>query len=258
MDSLVEYSQYLALKGQNIGLTTFDGHTLSPKEANLKDEIKRVCQQIILKLQNCETIDIAALTDSYTMLYMIGFRSMPDLSFVEKQRNRLFDCWMSGDRTIEESQLYGMMISAVPNPSAIMPKVQREAFFNIQGQWINTLSKHNSFPEVDTYERYQRLALLMRDRNISCISGNPKSAKKKWYEQNKIVNISTISSKILKSYRLFITSLFPDVLPISKMMNQDNAVLNELIARRDLSAYEHDTFKLALDYNLSFLKSSAS
>lgn len=139
-----------------------------------------------------------------------------------------------------------------------MPKSQSEAFFNIQEQWINSLNEHNSFPDVDSYERYQRLALLMRDHNISCINGNPKSVKKKWYEQNKIANLSTISSNILKSYRLFITSLFPDVLPIFKMMVQDNAVLNELIARRDLSTYERDTFKLALNHNLGFQKYSAS
>lgn len=246
MDSLVEYSHYLALQGQNIGLTTFDGHALSPKEAELKAKIRRVCQQVIVKLQTCEAKDIAALTDSYSTLYMIGFRAMPDPSFLEKQRNRLFNSWKSGDKTIEESHLYGMML----NPSAAMPKPQREAFLNMQGRWVNSLNQQDSFADVDSYERYQRLALLMRDHNISNISGNPKSTKKKWYEQNKIANLSPISSKILKSYRLFVTSLFPDVLPISKMMNQDNAVLNELIARRDLGNYERDTYKLALDHNL--------
>lgn len=174
MDSLVEYSHYLALQGQNIGLTTFDGHALSPKEAELKAKIRRVCQQVIVKLQTCEAKDIAALTDSYSKLYMIGFRAMPDPSFLEKQRNRLFNSWKSGDKTIEESHLYGMML----NPSAAMPKPQREAFLNMQGRWVNSLNQQDSFADVDSYERYQRLALLMRDHNISNISGNPKSTKK--------------------------------------------------------------------------------
>lgn len=251
MNSLVEYSHYLALKGQNIGLTTFDGHMLSPKEAELKAKIRSVCQQMIVKLQTCEAKDIAELTDSYSTLYMIGFRAMPDPSFLEEQRNRLFASWKSGDKTIEESQMYGMML----NPSAAMPKPQREAFLNMQGQWVSTLTEHDSFPDVDSYERYQRLALLMRDHNISCLNGNTKSVKKKWYEQNKIANLSATSSKILKSYRLFITSLFPDVMSISKMMVQDNAVLNELIVRRDLSHYERDTYKLALASNQRLMKS---
>lgn len=250
MDSLVEYSHYLALQGQDIGLTTFDGHTLSPKEVELKAKIRRVCQQVILKLQSCEPKDITALTDSYSTLYMIGYRTMPDSTFLDKQRNRLFDSWKSGDKTVEESQIYGMMLSA----TTIMPKSQIEAFNNMQARWIETLNEHNSFPDVNTYERYQRLALLMRDRNISCLNGNAKSAKKKWYERNKIANFSAVGSKILKSYRLFVTSLFPDVMTSARMMDQDNAVLNELIARRDLGDYEHDTFKLALDHNRGLAK----
>lgn len=253
MDSLVEYTHYLALKGQNIGLTTLDGHLLSDNGAELKSEIRRVCQQMILKLQSCKAKDIAELTDSYSMLYMIGFRAMPDPTFVAKQKDRLFDCWKSGDKTVEESQIYGMLINAVQNPSAVMPKSQREAFVDMQSRWIKTLDAQNSFPDVDAYERYQRLALVMRDRSISCFSGNLKSAKKKWYEQNKIVNLSTINSKILKSYRQFITSLFPDVLTSSKMMTLDNEVLNELIVRKDLHPYDRDAFKLALEYNRSFL-----
>lgn len=254
MEPLIDYSHYLALKGQNIGLTTFDGHILSPKETDLNDEIKRVCRQVILKLQSCKSEDIADLTDSYSTLYMIGFRSLPDPSFVERQRNRLFDYWKSGDKTIEESQIYGMMM----NTTTILPKSQIEAFKDIQGRWIEILNAHNSFPDVDTYERYQRLALLMRDRNISCLNGNAKSAKKKWYEQNKIANFATVGSKILKSYRLFITSLFPDVMTSSRMMTQDNEVLRELVGRKDLNLYERDTFKLALAYNQRFIKSSAS
>lgn len=94
--------------------------------------------------------------------------------------------------------------------------------------------------------------------NISHFSGNLKSAKKTWLEQNKIDNLSTKSSKILKSYRLFTTSLFPDVLTSSKMMVQDNIVLSELTSRSDINHYERDTFKLARDYNLRFVSPSAS
>lgn len=108
--------------------------------------------------------------------------------------------------------------------------------------------KYNSFPETDTYERYKRLALIMRDNVDSYFAGDCTVAKEAWFEKNKITQYSTISTKILTAYRQFVCSLFPAVLSSREMKKLDVAVLNELVKRRDLNDYDLMAYQLALSF----------
>lgn len=110
--------------------------------------------------------------------------------------------------------------------------------------------KYNSFPETDTYERYKRLALIMRDNVDSYFGGNSTVAKEAWFEKNKINKYSTVSTKIMTAYRQFVCSLFPSVLSSWEMKKLDVAVLNELVRRKDLNDYDLKAYQLALAFEI--------
>ena len=73
--------------------------------------------------------------------------------------------------------------------------------------------------------------------------------KRRWYEHNKVDNLSTLGSQILRSYRRFASSLFPDVLGRKHQIALDNCILTELTTRTDLDPYDCEAFRLALEFN---------
>lgn len=129
-----------------------------------------------------------------------------------------------------------------------MSTTSSQAFNKLREIWVSTLMKYKSFPETDPYERYKRLALIMRDNVDSYFAGDCTVAKEAWFEKNKITQYSTVSTKILTAYRQFVRSLFPSVLSSRDMKKMDVAVLNELIKRKDLNDYELKAYQLALAF----------
>lgn len=248
MESVRAYSHYLTMKGQFIGLTTIDGHKPSVEEIEVRNEIRRTCDRVAKVLPNCMANDIASLTGYYSLLYTIGYCRLPETSLLEKQRDRLMRYWKSGDKTIKESDVYGMLSDSMHNPMNAMDSASYQTFNKLRERWITTLKRHNSFPETDTYERYNRLALIMRDNVDSYFGGDSKVAKEAWFENNKINQFSTVSTKILTAYRQFVCSLFPAVLSSREMKKLDVAVLKELVNRKDLNDYDLKAYQLALAF----------
>ena len=101
---------------------------------------------------------------------------------------------------------------------------------------------HNRFPDATTYENYQRLALIMHE-NL------PEETKYTWYEHNRIGDLSSPGSTILRSYRRFANALFPDILDYDEHVSLDNKILEELCTRKDLNPYDRKAFRLALSFN---------
>lgn len=247
LESVRAYSHYLTMKGQFIGLTTIDGHKPTVEEIEVRGEIRRTCDRIAKILPNCTANDIASLTDYYSLLHTIGFCRLPEASLLEEQRDRLLSSWKSGDKTIEESDVYGMLSDSMHTMHTISIATS-QAFNNLRESWVTTLKKHNSFPDADTYERYKRLALIMRDNINSYFSGDCTAAKVAWFEKNKIAELSSVSTKILTAYRQFVHSLFPAVLRPEEMQKMDVAVLEELVKRKDLNNYDLKAYQLALAF----------
>lgn len=177
MESVRAYSHYLLMKGQLIGLTTIDGHKPTVEEIELKGEIRRTCDKVAKVLANCQANDIASLTDFYSLLHTIGYCKRPEAFLLEKQRDRLLRSWKSGDKTIEESDVYGTLLDSMQNPMSPMSTATFQVFNNLRKIWVSTLMKYNSFPDTDTYEGYKRLALIMRDNIDSYFAGDCTVAK---------------------------------------------------------------------------------
>lgn len=59
---------------------------------------------------------------------------------------------------------------------------------------------------------------------------------------------STIGSQLLRSYRRFASSLFPDVLSHEDQLVLDNSILTELSTRIDLDPYDREAFQMAREY----------
>lgn len=246
MESITSYSHYLAMKGQLIGLATIDGHQPAVEEKEVQSEICRACDKMAMALPTCAANEIADLTGYYSMLHTIGYHQLPNPSLMEKQRERLVGYWKSGDRSVEESDVYWVLQDSMRNLMSTKSSASQQVFNNLREGWITTLKRFNSFPETNAYERYKRLALIMRDNIDPYFNGNSTVAKKSWFEKNRIADLTTVGTKILTAYRLFVCSLFPAVLSYTKMSKLDIIVLKELIGRSDLNDYDRKAYQLAL------------
>lgn len=248
IESVKAYSHYLVMKSQLIGLTTTDSHKPTAEERELQSEIRNACVRMTKELPYCTANDIASLTGFYSLLYTIGYRRMPETSLLEKQRDRLLRLWTAGDKTIAESDIYGMLSDLMKNPTNSFSPITRQAFNRLRESWVTTLKRHNSFPETTTYERYRRLALIMRDNVDFYYGGDCSAAKEKWYDNNRITEFNGVSTKILTAYRQFICSLFPAVLGSAEMKKLEVSVLKEIVTRKDLDAYDRKAYQLALAF----------
>lgn len=233
------------MKGQSIGLTTIDGHKQTTEEIEVKSSICCLCDNIIELLPTCKPSEIADLTRCYAILYMMGHREMPRALFVSKQRDRLSRYWDSGDKTIAECDIYEMLSDATVLGK--LPVSQNSAFETLQGKWVNTLTQYKSFPAIDSYELYQRLALMMRDNIDSYFDGDSTTAKEDWYKANAIPDITKVNSKILTAYSHFVNNLFPAVMEYDEMRKHYVRIIKELLTRSDLNEYDCKAYALELE-----------
>lgn len=247
--SIMAYSHYLIMKAQIAGNFRFDGHRATSEEVEISTRCKSLCDNISRKLPICKLNDIPELLECYDILYRIGYRRIPDADFIDRFDRRFFNSWKAGNKGVEESKVFEIVAKKARNPQGKTDMEQVKAYLSILDRWIVTLDRHSCFPNVTAYENYQRLALVMRERLDGYFSGNADEMKRRWYDHNKVDDLSTLSSVILRSYRRFVNSLSPSVIDFDEKMELDNRILIELSIRTDLHPYDRQAFRLALQYN---------
>ncbi len=214
VEDLLAKSHYMVAKCQVDGNLTFDGHSKTTEEMDNESRCRNLCLRLEKALIECAPEEITGLLEMYELLHRIGYVAQPSQSLMAEQYNRVYTAWRSGNRNIQESQIYPLLKSSINGrPYAQM----------MLKNWVKTLLKHNSFPHVTTHENYRRLAIIMReniDKLIALDTPISKLAcgktvlelKRRWYEANRVADLSTLSTPLLKSYRTFIASLFPSYL----------------------------------------------
>ena len=90
---------------------------------------------------------------------------------------------------------------------------------------------------------------MMRENLDRELGKNADTVKRRWYERNRVEDLSKLSSQILKSYRRFVNALFPSVLDYQEQLRLDNCLLSELYGRPDLPPHDRQAFQWALEYN---------
>lgn len=247
--SISSYCHYLMMKGQLSGNFCFDGHQSTKEEDKVAEQCSRMCDRITNILDICPINEIPELLDYYDIAYRIGNKCLPDKTIIGKHKRRVFNAWKAGDRTIEESVVYGMIMPEVAYHPENADRHYYVAYSTLKDRWLHTLKRFDYFPEVTTYENYHRLALMMRENIDAEVGNKSESIKRQWYEHNKIEDFSKVSSTILRSYRRFATSLFPAVFDYETQLDLDNRILSELSTRTDLPPYDREAFAMALQYN---------
>lgn len=74
------------------------------------------------------------------------------------------------------------------------------------------------------------------------------------YEANKVDNLSSLNSQILRSYLRFTGSLPPEVLDFQKTMNLKSKVLLELSERKDLEPHDAEAFRMTLGFHSELMQ----
>lgn len=248
MQSKLAYYHYLAMKGQQAGLTNIAGHSPSAEDKQLQSEIRSAADRIAEALPHLPACQIAEMAGYYSMLYTIGYRKMPDLQLIAEQRDRLLQSWQSGDKTIQESDLYAMLSEAARYPATPLRLEHMRTYVQLRDNWIDQLKRCGTFPATLTYERYRRLALITRENLETAYGPDSADAKARWYEEYKIQDLTKESTPILAAYRQYIVSLFPTVLSIEAMKRQEATILKELLTRCDLDPYDTKAYRLALKF----------
>lgn len=250
---IIGYGHWLVMRGQCAGNLCFDGHTATPEERDITRKLQMLSDMINRRLTTCKRKDIGGLLDCYDVTYRLGFRDEPAPEFIDRQRKRMLKGWLDGDRNIEESSLYSLFSPLMIRNCTLKDKKEYETVWRtIRNKWMETLKRHSCFPDATSYENYQRLALVMREDISDYFNGDTKCAKKAklgWYEHNRVDDLSSLGSQILRSYRRFASSLFPDVLGRKPQLALDNRILAELTTRTDLDPYDCEAFRLALEFN---------
>lgn len=247
--SIMAYSHYLVMKAQLAGNLRFDGHKASEEELEIAKQCRTLCDRIARRLDVCKESDIPDLLECYDIAYRIADKRLPDSVFVNRHKRRVLKAWKADDRSIEESSVFGMI---APEVSYHPQKANMEyvnAYISIRERWIATLLKYDCFPNVTAYENYQRLALTMLENLDNELGNKANEAKRGWYAHNRVEDISTLGSLILRSYRRFIASLFPSVLDFNEQIVLDNRIISELSTRPDLDPHDREAYRLAFEFN---------
>lgn len=113
---------------------------------------------------------------------------------------------------------------------------------------MDTLPKFDRFPGVTTKENYERLTLIMRENIDSRFGAESSKKKRKWYDANKIIDLSTVTTRILNTYRRFISALYPDVLPRDEQLSLDILFFKDLSSRPDLDHFASEASCPTPDY----------
>lgn len=246
---LVDHVQYILAKAQLAGNMVFDGHVPSSEEKRNAEECRLLCDKVERRLQSCKVNEIPALLGCYDFLYMIGNRRMPSGNLADRCKRRMIDAWKRGDKTIEESDVFGLIAFDGAYSAGNTDREYTILYRSIKDQWLDTLSKFDRFPDVTTKENYERLALIMRENLDSRFGADSAKMKHKWYDANKVPDLSTLTTTLLSTYRHFLTSLYPEVLTHSEQLSLDNLILKELSSRPDLNPYAREVYCLSLTYN---------
>ncbi len=246
--SIMAHSHYLIMKAQLAGNFRFDGHHATSEETEIASQCKSLCDNIGRKLSICRESEIPGLLECYDILYRIGYRRMPDDDFIGRHKRRVFNSWKAGNRNIEECDVFEI----VSKTSTTHHGDAEKARISILDRWITTLDRYSRFPDTTTRENYQRLALVMRQRLDGYFNGNADEMKRRWYDHNRVDDLSTLSSVILRSYRRFINALPLGAIDFDEKMELDTRILSELSTRTDLHPYDRQAFRLALEYNMEY------
>lgn len=247
---IISYGRWLMMRGQLAGNLTLNGHTATKEELDISQKMRLLADLASKQLQNCEPEVIGELLDCYDLMYRLGYKAIPGQAFIDKHHKRFFLAWKSDNKKVAESDLFYMLLRMDVGYADINNKAEYDAARrSIRDKWLETLSRHSYFPDATTYENYQRLSLIVRSDISDRFIGKSETMKRKWYEHNKVEDISTLSTQILRAYRRFTTALFPDVIDYETQQTLDNHILTELSTRPDLDPYDREAFCLALEYN---------
>ncbi len=277
VEDLLAKSHYMVAKCQVDGNLTFDGHSKTTEELDNESRCRSLCLRIEKALAECAPEEITGLLEMYEVLYRIGYASQPSQSFalsngstdtapsqsfmlstrfvdtahlqsfMAEQYNRVYSAWRSGNRNIQESHVYPLLKRSINGRPFAQVMLKN---------WIKTLLKHNRFPNVTTHENYRRLTIVMReniDRLVCADSHLLQFAsgttgvelKRNWYEANRVDDLSTLSTPLLKSYRTFIVSLFPSVFTYKEQQELDAEILRLLNARPDTNYWDKKAYLMA-------------
>lgn len=243
--TLIPRSLYVIMKSQLAGNMAFDGHTPSAEERKNSEDSRMLCGKIERQLQSCKVNEIPMLISCYDILFMIGNRRMPDRNAFDFYKKRVIDAWKRGDKTIEESEVFGLIATeATFHPDTASAEYVK-IYKSIKNRWLDTLFKFNRFPEVMTKENYERLALIMRDDLEISFGADSAKMKQRWYEANKVNDLTGLTTSILRSYHRFVTALYPEVLSYDEKLSLEPSILKELTSRTDLDHYTRESYRLS-------------
>lgn len=247
-DMLASQTQYIIMKAQLAGNMVFDGHAQTAEEKKNAEDCRLLCSKVERQLQSCKVNEIPILLSCYDSLFMVGYRRMPDGNLSDQYKPRVIDVWKRGDKTIEESDVFGLIAFDCAYSYGDSCSEYVSLYRSIKENWLDTLSKFDRFPGVTTKENYERLTLIMRENLDSRFDAESSKMKRKWYNANKVSDLSTLPTTILSAYRRFVSTLYPDVLTHDEQLSLDILVLKELSYRSDLDPYARKTYLLSLNY----------
>lgn len=148
-----------------------------------------------------------------------------------------------------ESQVFGIVALEVTYHPENADREYAAAYRTLKDKWIATLKRYSRFPDATTYENYQRLALMKRENLDRELGHEADEIKRRWYVRHRVDDLSTLRTTLLRSYRRFASSLFPSVRTYEEVITLDNRILSDLSTRADLSLYDHNAFRLDLQFN---------
>ncbi len=247
--SITAYTHWLVMRGQTAGNLRFDGHSATDEEKLVAEQCRALCDKISRRLAVSKDNDIPELLECFDMAYRIGNKCMPDSAFINRHKRRVLKAWKAGERKIEESSMFGIVAPEVSYHPETADREYVTAYRSIKEKWIATLRKYDCFPDVTTYENYQRLSFIMRENLDLELGDNADDAKRGWYEHNRVEDLSALGSMILRSYRSFAGYLYPAILDFDEKMELDNRILSELSTRTNLDPYDREAFRMALEFN---------
>lgn len=246
IEDVVAYTHLLLMMAQTGENFTFDGHKPDENEQRVTEEAKYMATRIEDLLQCCKAKDVQILLEFYDIAYRIGYRKKPSQDFVNRQEERAFQAWLAGDKEIEESQIISMLQPKVLFSRNSVAASQIKAYENVIGRWVETLMKCDCFPNTTADENFHRLAIVMRT-NLSRFLGDGEiDEKRHWYDCYRVNEISSLNTRMLRSYRRFNSSLYPYIMDFNENIAVDCNILEELVKRTDMNLYDQEAFRLAL------------
>ncbi len=89
INEIAGLSHYLAMRNQMAGALVFDGHAPTPEEEDIKRDCRQLSDRICIELSGCKEEDIPILLECYDLTYRMGYSRMPDMKFIERNRERI-------------------------------------------------------------------------------------------------------------------------------------------------------------------------